>query len=331
METNKLMRKKNYTIGIDLGGTKILTALIDNNWKIKGLVKKKTKATIGHQGVIKRIIKTIDEILKENALTNKDILAIGIGAPGMVDENSGNVIYAPNLTGWKDIPLGITLSKSLKTPVTVGNDVNMGLYGEFCFGAAKGYKDIIGIFIGTGIGGAIINNGKVISGANHMAGEIGHMVINKEEKSLQCGCGKYGCIEATAGRLGIAKQIAVKIEKGSASVVCDITQDNAVKLKSGKLKKALESKDTLVIKMIKIASEEIGIGIANLINILDPELVVVGGGVIEALSDFMLPLIRRSTEKNTINFEARQTQIVESLLGDDAAILGAASYALNKV
>ncbi len=325
------MKRVKYTIGIDLGGTKILAALIDENWEIKSLLKKKTKASSGPQEVISRIINTIEELVKENNLKNNDIIAIGIGAPGMVDEKNGNVMYAPNLTGWKDIPLGSTLSKKFKVPVSVANDVNMGLFGEFNFGSAKGYRNVVGIFIGTGIGGAIIIDGNIISGANHMAGEIGHMVINSKDKNLQCGCRNYGCIEASAGRLGIAKQIAKKIEKGSTTIVGDITQDNAVKLKSGKLKKALQSEDDLVTKMIKKASEEIGIGIANLINILDPELVVVGGGVIEALGKLMLPLILRSTEKNTINYETRQIQIVESQLKDDAAVLGAASFALSKV
>ncbi|RMD57692.1 MAG: ROK family protein [Nitrospirae bacterium] len=297
---------------------------------MKSVYKKKTKATGGPEVVIEQIVLSVEDILKQHNSKIEDIEALGIGVPGMVDENSGVVISAPNLYGWKDIALKDKMEEILGIPVIIGNDVNMGLFGEYRFGVAKDYRNIVGVFVGTGIGGAIIIDGKILTGANNLAGEIGHMVIDRKS-NMQCGCGNYGCIEASAGRLGIVKRIASKIKKGKRSIVSSICKKNMLKLRSGKLKKAIDAGDEVVSKEVKRASKEIGIAIANILNILDPEAVVLGGGVIEALGDFMLPFIKRSISQHTVNYGDRKTKILMSILGDYSTIMGAASYALEKL
>jgi glucokinase len=320
-----------YTVGIDLGGTKLLTALIDGEWKIQAITKIKTQAELGVDYVNNLIVSSVKQLLENYHLTAQEIRAVGIGVPGMVDSVEGIVLSAPNLTGWQNIRIVEILSHKLEIPVVAGNDVNVGLLGESQFGAAKGYKDVVGVFVGTGIGGAVMIDGKIVNGAHHLAGEIGHIVIDKHEKSLRCGCGKLGCLEASAGRVGMAKQIAAKAKKGKPSILAEAAKKDVLKIKSGKLKKAVQANDDLGVEIVKKSAEEIGIAIANLINILDPELIVLGGGVIEALSDFMLPIIHKSVKHNTINYHVRNTNIVISQLGDHATVMGAAYHALSRI
>jgi glucokinase len=322
------MGKTEYTVGIDLGGTKILAALVDDKGAVKGEIKTKTLADRGPEEVINRLLHSVENLLTDHQMTTESVAALGMGAPGMVDIERAEVISAPNMQGWQNILIGDILKNRLDIPVYVGNDVNMGLLGEFYFGAAQGYKDVIGVFVGTGIGGALIINGQIITGTHHMAGEIGHMVISKKSKKALCGCGNTGCFEAFGSKIAIARKIDSAIKKGDET---SLPFNDIRSLKSNTLKKAVKKQDDLVIKIIRKASKDIGIGIANLLNILDPELVVVGGGVIESLGDFMLPLIQNEVIKNTISYEQRNTKIVESQLGDHAVVIGAASYARHQL
>lgn len=322
------MKTPEFTVGIDLGGTKILAALVDEKGTVNGQSKTKTQAESGADEVINRISQCVEDLLTEHQMTSDSIAAIGMGAPGMVDTERGEVISAPNMKGWNNILIGDILKSRFNRPVFVGNDVNMGLLGEFYFGAAQGYNNVVGVFVGTGIGGGIMINGQILPGAHYMAGEIGHMVISKKSKKALCGCGNLGCLEAFGGKVGIARKIEASIIKGSKT---SLETDDTTVLASGTLKKAVKGKDELVMKILRNASKDIGLGIANLINILDPELVVIGGGVIESLADFMLPLIQKEVIKNTINYEQRNTKIVESQLGDHAVVLGAASFAAHRI
>lgn len=320
------MGDNDFTIGIDLGGTKLLACLINQDWQVKELVKKKTKPERGPEAIVDLIVEVVKKLLEKTGLSHDRVNAIGIGVPGIVDNITGTVIYAPNMPDWSQIPLGTMLHERLAFPVAVDNDVNMGLLGEFHFGAAKGFNYVAGVFVGTGIGGALIVNGKLVQGANNLAGEFGHMVIQRKANARMCGCGNRGCLEAYGGRKAITKKI-VSMGKNSTSTL--LKGVNITSLTSRKLNKAIMEQDSLVIKTIKTACQDIGIGIANLLNILDPEAVVLGGGVIEAMADFMLPLILQSVKDHTLSYDSRKTEIVLSKLGDDAVVLGAASYALS--
>jgi glucokinase len=316
-----------FTVGIDLGGTKLLACLIDENWEVKEVMKKKTKPDQGPEAVVDRVVDVVKTLIEKSGQSRDRLKAIGIGVPGTVDSAAGTVIYAPNMPGWSQIAIGAMLHDRFAFPVTVDNDVNMGLLGEYHFGAARGYNYVVGVFVGTGIGGGLIMDGKLVHGANNLAGEFGHMVIQRKANSRECGCGNRGCLEAYAGRKSIVQKIASRARDGYTSMFKDIDFNT---LTSNKLNNALIQKDRLVTKTIKTACQDIGVGIASLLNILDPEVVVLGGGIIEAMSDFMMPLIHQAVKNHTLSYDTRKTQIVLSQLGDYAIALGAASYAFSQ-
>ncbi|HLC16657.1 MAG TPA: ROK family protein [Thermodesulfovibrionia bacterium] len=323
------MENGTFSVGIDLGGTKLLACLIDENWQVKEEVKKKTRPERGPQAVVERIVEVVDALIEKSGQTKDSLKAIGIGVPGTVDSVSGTVIYAPNMPGWSQIPIGAMLHERLTLPVAVGNDVNMGLFGEHHFGAARGYNYVVGVFVGTGVGGGLIVEGKLVHGANNLAGEFGHMVIQRKLNGRICGCGNRGCLEAYAGRKSIVQKIASRRDTDGYSSMLKGMDFDA--LTSGKLNKALKQNDRLVTKTIKTACKDIGSGIASLLNILDPEVIVLGGGVIEAMADFMFPLIQQAVKEHTLSYDTRKTHIVLSQLGDHAVALGAASYAFNQI
>src|SRR5215475_13156926 len=213
------------------------------------------------------------------------ISGVGIGAPGAVDFAAGNVIFAPNLEGWKDVPLKKDLEKQLGVPVFVENDANIAILGVHVAELKSKPKNVVGIFVGTGIGGGLIINGELYSGFNHTAGEIGHMVV--EVNGPKCGCGNKGCFEALASRTAIFQRIKAGIKEGEKTLLTEMLGDGLEDLRSGDLRKAIRRGDKFVAKVVESAAEYIGIGVANLVNVVGPDVVVLGGGVMEALADEM--------------------------------------------
>ncbi len=319
-------QKKEYYVGVDLGGTKILSGVFNDVCECISSTKLSTKSYRGVDAVIRRIAKCIIEVIDECDLNIDSISAIGVGAPGVVDPEKGTVIFAPNLQ-WKDVPLKRELEKILNVPVIVNNDVNICTLGVYETEFEKKPSSLIGIFIGTGIGGGIIIDGKLYSGFNKTAGEIGHMVIDID--GPKCGCGNNGCFEALASRSAIFRNIKQAVKNGEKTILSEILGDELEDLKSGDLRKAIKRGDGLVLRIVKEASGYIGIAVANLINILSPEVVVLGGGVIEALEDKIMPLIIETISKNAFPHTTDNVKIVASKLGDDAGIVGAAILAKN--
>ena len=199
--------RKQYIIGIDLGGTKMLTALIGKENKVISEAKTKTRVDKGKKYFIGSILDSIRHVLREARTSINAVEGIGIGCPGIIDAQDGKVIYSPNIPFLKKFPLAESLSRVLHTSVAVENDVNAGLYGEFCFGAARKARNAVGIFIGTGIGGALLFDGKIYRGATGAAGEVGHMAVDPD--GPLCGCGRKGCFEALASRSAIAAEAAL--------------------------------------------------------------------------------------------------------------------------
>ncbi len=322
-ETNQ---NKEYYVGVDLGGTKILSGVFNDKYECIGSTKISTKSYRGVDAVIKRIAKCIIEVIDECDLNIDSISAIGIGAPGVVDPEKGTVIFAPNLQ-WKDVHLKQELEKIMNVPIVVNNDVNICTLGVYETEFKKKPSSLIGIFIGTGIGGGIIIDGKLYSGFNKTAGEIGHMVI--DINGPKCGCGNNGCFEALASRSAIFRDIKQALKNGEKTILSEILGDELEDLKSGDLRKAIKRGDDLVWRIVKDASVYIGIAVANLINIMSPEVVVRGGGVIEALEDKIMPLIIETINKYAFPHTTDNVKIVASKLGDDAGIVGAAILAKN--
>src|SRR5882672_8528651 len=317
--------KENYVVGIDLGGTKILAGLFDGSLECIGTAKVSTKAQRGMETVISRIDRCVRDAVDEADLSMKQVAGLGIGAPGAVDFETGNVIFAPNMEGWKDVPLKKDLEKQLGVPVFVENDANIGVLGVHVSELKGKPKNVVGIFVGTGIGGGLIINGELFSGFNHTAGEIGHMVI--DINGPKCGCGNKGCFEALASRTAIFQRIKAGIKAGEKTMLTEMLGDGLEDLRSGDLRKAIRRGDKFTAKIIEQTAEYIGIGVANLVNIFNPEVVVLGGGVMEALSDEMMSVITKTAKDHAMPGTMKGVEIIASKRGDNAGITGAAVLA----
>ena len=317
--------KAEYVVGVDLGGTKILAGVFDHSLESVGTAKLSTKSTRGVDKVIERIARCAQDAVDEADLTLKQVAGVGIGAPGAVDFGSGTVIFAPNLEGWKDIPLKKELEKMLGVPVFVENDCNISALGVYAVELKSKPHSMVGIFVGTGIGGGLVVDGELYSGSSHTAGEIGHMVL--EVNGPKCGCGNKGCFEALASRTAIFQQIKSGIKDGQKTILTEMLGDDLTDLRSGDLRKAIRRGDKFVDRIIESAAEYIGIATANLVNILNPEVVVLGGGVIEALADEMMSVIIETTTDYAMPGALKGVEIIASKLGDNAGITGAAVLA----
>ena len=315
-------------IGVDMGGTKILSAVIGPEGNILGTAKVPTKADRGPSVVIDRIADSIRKAIDKSGVAPTSIEAIGIGAPGPLDPATGVVIFAPNLR-WKDVRLKDELEARVGFPTFVDNDVNVGTLGEHVFGAGQGFQNVVGIFVGTGIGGGIILQGELFHGASKTAGEIGHIIV--KAGGPRCGCGTRGCLEALASRTAMTKQFRKAIKKGQKSVLSELTGGDLTAIRSGVLAKAIRLNDKLTLKVIKKTTKYLGVGIGSIVNFLNPEMIVLGGGVVEALDDTFLDDIRAAAEKYALPNTLSGVQIVPAKLGDNAGILGAAALARQRI
>ena len=317
-----------YLVGVDLGGTKILAGVFTPALKSVGKTKLSTKAERGAEAVIDRIARCVRDAVDECDLEMKHCKGVGIGAPGSVDAENGRVVFAPNLE-WKDFPLKKELEKRLEVPVFPGNDCNVATLGVYEKELDGKPRNVIGIFIGTGIGGGIIIEGKLYTGSNHMAGEIGHMVISVD--GPKCGCGNKGCLEALASRSAMFRRIQSAVKDGEKTVLTDMLGASLQDMRSGDLRKALKRGDKLVAKIVKDAAEHTGIAVANLVNIFNPEIVVLGGGVIDALEEEMFDAIVKAARDHIFPGSEKGLEIKASKLGDDAGITGAAVLAKKQL
>jgi glucokinase len=313
---------KRFVVGVDLGGTKILAAVFDDQHRLLAREKKSTRAELGPQAVVDRAAECVNEALAAAALPHTAVAAVGVGVPGMIDTRRGIVLVAPNLH-WRKFPFAKSLSKRLHIPVAVVNDVQAGTMAVQRFGAGRKLQDFVCMFIGTGIGGGLVMRGEQYRGAGGMGGEIGHMVV-VAYLGPKCGCGNYGCLEAVASRSAIVRRIIKAMDDGQKSIIRTLCDGDTSRIRSRILAEAYRQDDKLVREIVNDASHYIGIGAANLINILNPQAVILGGGLIEALGTRMLPRITKAAFAHTIAASDERVKILDSGLGDDAGILGGA-------
>ena len=275
---------------------------------------------------MERIQRCVRDAIDEADLSIKQVRAVGIGAPGAVNPTTGEVLFAPNLR-WKDAPLGKDLGEALGLPVFVENDGNVCALGVHAVELEGKPSSTVGIFLGTGIGAGIILEGELFGGFNRTAGEIGHMVL--AVGGPKCGCGNRGCFEAMASRTAIFRDLSDAIRDGAKSHLVDLLGpgEAITDLKSGDLRKALRKGDKLVEKVVEAAAEYTGIAIGNIINFLNPEVIVLGGGVMDALQDDMMAIIEATARDYAMTGTADGIQILPSKLGDKAGITGAAVLA----
>ena len=315
-------------VGVDLGGTKVLAGVVDPGHQILSRAKRSTPAKEGAAAILGAIREVVEEAVSEAGLRARDLAAIGVGSPGPLDPDRGVIIFSANLNV-RDFALGPDLASAMGCPVLVRNDVRVGGYGEFRLGAGRGRRDLIAAFVGTGIGGCVIVDGKVLAGATGNAGEIGHLIL--KANGPRCGCGRLGCLEALASRSAIARRIGKKIKRGTPSLLADALRSRTDRLKSKDLAAAFQAGDPLTVAEVERAARYLGLGLGGLINLLGPEVVIVGGGVTEALGGPYIELVRAAARTQVLFDPDEQIQIVPAALGDDAGILGAALMAREQL
>jgi glucokinase len=318
--------KPSYLVGVDLGGTKILAGIFDTSYNCLARIKISTKPERGPDGVMERVARCVRDAVDECDLSMKQIRGVGIGAPGAVDTEEGRVIFAPNLS-WKDVPLKKALEKQLELPVFVNNDCKLHTLGVYEAELKARPRHLIGIFLGTGIGAGLIIDGKLYTGFNGSAGEIGHMVIDVD--GPECGCGNRGCFEALASRRAIFRTIQTAVKKGQDTLLTEMLGKDLADLRSGDLRKAIRRGDKFVERVIEQAAEYTGIAVGNLINLFNPEFIVLGGGIIEQLEHEMISIIEKVARAHALPGTAKGIQITATRLGDDAGITGGAVIALR--
>lgn len=315
-------------LGFDLGGTKMMAGLVDEDAKLLGRKRRKTKVR-GQESLeqgLTRITETIEKAFDESKVDLARLKGIGIGCPGVLDLKDGVIQEAPNL-GWVNVPICQVLEKRFNVPVVLLNDVDAGLFGEFQFGAARGARSALGIFPGTGVGGAFIYDKKLVQGKNRSCMELGHVQVMPE--GPLCGCGRRGCLEAVASRLAISAAIAQAAFRGQAPFVREKVGSDMGEIRSSLIAEAVE-KEPVVRKIVKQAARQLGIAAGGMIHLLAPDRIVLGGGLVEALPELFRKEVKSGIEEWILPAFKDSFEVVTAELGDDAAVRGAASFAQKK-
>lgn len=311
---------KKYAIGIDLGGTKILIALVNKlTGEVEFSVKKKTKKDKGPKNITRKLIEGIEELLENTEVKEDEISSIGIGAAGQIDRKNGIIVGAPNLECY-DYRIKERLSEKFEFPIYLGNDVEIAAIGEMKFGAAKGYDDLVCIFVGTGVGSSIVKDGRIIKGATGTAGEIGHIIVDLNGRP--CACGAHGCLEAYASRSAIETRIEGALKKGRKSCILEYLESGK-SISSSMIRKSIEREDELVTQCVLEASEYLSGGVASVINFINPKLIVLGGGLIDAVDFFYQKTIKKARAKS-LPVPAQKIEFKKAALGDYSGVIGAA-------
>jgi len=308
--------------GVDLGGTKIQTVVVDEENKALGEARHPTPTDGGPKDVADEIAAAVREAAKQAGIEPSELAGVGVGSPGDADERTGVVSAARNLPGWEgEFPLGEHLSEALGTSVTVGNDVQVAVQGEFDLGAGRDYRTILGVWWGTGVGGGLILDGEPWLGRG-AAAEIGHMVVKID--GAKCTCGRRGCMEAYAGRGAMELKARREVEQGTKTKLFKIMEERGRdRLTSGIWERAIEHEDKLATHLIDRAIEALGAGIASAVNLIDPEAVILGGGLGQRFGESHGPRIEKQMAKHLF-VDDRPPAFRVAELGDLGGAIGAA-------
>jgi len=316
-------------LAVDIGGTKIMTAVFSSGG---GMLAREVCPTLVGEGVpavIERLCRAIDDILNGNSLEPARLGGIGIACAGGVDSGRGVVVTpSPNMAGWENIPLGEIIKNKFRVNTFVINDASAAALGEHRFGAGRGVKNLVLFTLGTGIGGGIIIDGRVYLGACGGAGELGHMTI--DAGGPECGCGNTGCLEMLASGRAVARDAIGRLKKGEKSNLLDMVNGETDKIKAEHVGKAARNGDSLALAALERAAYYLGIGMVNAVNIFNPELIILGGGMAE-LGDIFIEPGRRMVNERTFSINARAVRIVKAHLGNEAGVYGAAAFTLEQI
>lgn len=309
-----------WTVGVDIGGTKIAFAGVDAAGNILHRIVVKTDVKGGETAVIQQIIEAVLQLQKE---IGSSPIAVGVGMAGQIDAKSGNVFFAPNLS-WHNVPLKVLLEKSLKISVHITNDVRAGTWGEWLLGAGKGCEDLVCVFVGTGIGGGIVSGGRILTGSSNTAGELGHITIDLHGR--KCTCGNYGCLESVAGGWAIAERTREAIAKNPKEGTFLVNLGGEITTKM--VVEAAHAKDPLAMRMIDETVDALIAGGVTIVNSFNPKRLIFGGGVINGMPE-MVERIDRGIRLKALQAACQSLSVMPALLAGDTGVIGAAIYALK--
>jgi len=309
--------------GVDVGGTKIQAVLASPNGRVVSRTRRPTPRGKGAAATVDAIGECMAECLDDSGAKGSAIRAAGVAVPGVPDPEADRIVFAPNID-LAGVPVAGPLSRRFGLPVVLGNDVNLGTLGELWQGSARGASSVVGLFPGTGVGGGIILDGHVLTGRHGAAAEIGHMLM--DPSGPVCGCGRRGCLEAIASRTAIERDIRAAVKAGRKTALTEIAGNLRV-IKSGMLRRALEAGDELASEVLASAAEVLGHACMDMRRLVDPEMIVLGGGLMEACETFMMPIIERVLAGDPLNAAGPGPVVVVAGAGDDAVALGAVALA----
>ncbi len=314
-------------LAIDLGGTKIFAAIISSQGQVKARKYCLTLTNEGPQPVIGRIFSAIDHFLSQRNINLSQLASISIAAAGAINPDKGLITSSPHLPGWHDVPLRDMVKGKYKVNTFLMNDADAAALGEHHFGAGQGVNNLVLLTVGTGIGGGIIINGRLYSGASGSAGEIGHMTI--DANGPRCDCGNTGCLEALVSGTAIAREAIRRIGHGGRSSLTQIAGGKIEDITAEEVLTAARAGDSLASEVILKAATCLGVGLANVVNIFNPEMIIIGGGMAK-MGDLLLNPARQVVREKAFQLSAQAVQIVPAQLGDDAGVLGAAVFAFQQ-
>ncbi|MEI7923784.1 MAG: ROK family protein [Planctomycetota bacterium] len=321
-----MTRKANdsLVLGVDLGGTKTLVGVVDANHQVLGRGKLSTPARQGGDAIVETIAQAAEIALAEAGKSMADIALLGIGSPGPLDVKNGVILFSANMDVI-NYPLAAKLKDRFGLTCIVQNDVRSSCYAEWKLGAGKGMENLLGAFVGTGLGGCVIINGQMIEGKNGNAGEIGHIMAKPDGK--QCGCGLYGCLELYASKSGLMRRFDKARKQGVASHLFKLWNGKGQKLKSRYLAECYSLGDPFVIEELQLAAKYLGNSLGGLVNLLAPDAIILGGGLSLAMGEPWLTWVRAAAKEHMLVVPHEGEIIIPAALGDDAGVLGSALLA----
>ncbi|CAA9568191.1 MAG: Glucokinase [uncultured Thermomicrobiales bacterium] len=319
-DTNAL-GSETLTLAVDLGGTNVRAAAVSPGGEIVARRQLPTRVLAGLDEVLARVAEAVGAVATEAGVATT--APVGVVLPGVLNPATGFLTVAPNL-GWRDLPIRDHLRERLGRPVTIGNDVNAGAFGEWRYGAGLGTRDFVYIACGTGVGGGIITDGRLLLGRAGLAGEVGHMVVTLD--GPRCRCGGHGCLEAYVGGWAIEAAAQELLDGGIPSSLTDLMAERGEQLSGALINWAAEHDDGLAIEVLARAGRALGFAVASLVHLFNPEVVAIGGGVVSA-GPFLLDPMREALDAQLIDGFERELRVVPAALGQDSGLLGAAALA----
>lgn len=317
-----------YIIGIDLGGTNIKAAILDESLSVLSERSEPTYASKGPDYVITAIKNIIRELMQLHQISGEQVLCMGLGIPGLLNPKEGLSIFSPNFPGWENINVVQEMKKDFSFPVFIDNDVRVNLYGEWHFGSGKGLDNIVLVTIGTGLGSGVVVDGRVLYGTTLSIGEIGHMNMFREGRP--CRCGSSGCLGRYVSAVGMVCTCMEKLERGEHSIIQTWVEGELNQISAKMISDAYDLNDSLAIQVMHETGEILGFGLANVINLFNPELIIIGGGV-SAAGDRLLHTVRETIQNHALQLSSNACRVVTAQLGGRAGMIGAAAYAMSQM